>query len=66
MALRAGVERVATENSQVLLELPPGRMDLSMRDLGPEVRRSKRGIWLAMQSDDRWKDRLLEVLERLP
>ncbi len=65
LAERAGVTSVTLAKNQVLLRLrhaPEGDLPASLR--APDLRRSKRGLWLAISGDTVWQ-RLEEVLELL-
>ncbi|MFP3854656.1 MAG: transcription-repair coupling factor [Anaerolineales bacterium] len=64
-AAQASVRSVSTENGQILLQLagPEGR-ELPA-NLGPDVRQSKRGIWLARGGEQDWPGRLLDLLDRM-
>jgi transcription-repair coupling factor (superfamily II helicase) len=46
LASEAGVQSITTERKQLLLHLEPELASRSLPQLGPEVRDSKRGIWL--------------------
>ncbi len=65
LAERAGVTSVTLAKNQVLLRLrdaPEGDLPASLR--APDLRRSKRGLWLAISGDTVWQ-RLEEVLQLL-
>jgi transcription-repair coupling factor (superfamily II helicase) len=62
-ASQAGVESISAENGQLLLQIPAGEGDLERPELGPDVRRSRKGYWLARREG--WRARLLEVLDLL-
>lgn len=62
MAAAAGLAGVVTEGGQILLQLGPGGAEIELGALGPDVRQSKRGLWLT--STD-WKSRLIQVLAAL-
>jgi transcription-repair coupling factor (superfamily II helicase) len=62
-AAQAGIESITAENGQILLQTPVGDEDLESPDLGADVRRSRRGYWLARREG--WRQRLLEVLTQL-
>ena len=62
-AARAGVQAISAENGQLLLQMPAGDNDLERPELGPDVRRSRKGFWLARREG--WRTRLLEVLAAL-
>jgi len=64
-ATRAGVERILSENGQILLELPPAVETPSIPELGDRLRRSKRGVWLQAHGNENWQEDLLEVLAGL-
>jgi transcription-repair coupling factor (superfamily II helicase) len=62
-AAQAGVESITAENGQILLQTPTSDEDQEARDLGPDVRQSRRGYWLARREG--WRERLLEILNQL-
>jgi len=61
-AAQAGIESITAENGQILLQTPT-EDDQEAPDLGPDVRRSRKGYWLARREG--WRQRLLEVLTLL-
>jgi transcription-repair coupling factor (superfamily II helicase) len=65
LAARSGVEAISVENGQVFLLFPDPEGDKEIPNLGPDVRRSKRGLWLSRQGTTEWRLRLLEVLQAL-
>jgi transcription-repair coupling factor (superfamily II helicase) len=62
-AAQVGIESVSAENGQILLQMPVGDEEAEPRDLGGDVRRSRRGFWLARREG--WRQRLLDVLSQL-
>ena len=62
-AAQAGVEAISAENGQILLQMPAGDDDQERPELGKDVRRSRKGFWLARREG--WRTRLLEVLAAL-
>jgi transcription-repair coupling factor (superfamily II helicase) len=62
-AAAAGVESISVENGQVFFELPDLEDDPQFPFLGPDIRRSKRGLWLTR--GEGWRDRILAVLADL-
>jgi hypothetical protein len=62
-AAAAGVESISVENGQVFFALPDLEDDPQFPYLGPDIRRSKRGLWLAR--GEGWRDRILAVLADL-
>ncbi len=65
LAARARAEGIFLENGQVLIALPEEAADRELPELGPDVRRSKRGLWLNRHASENWQLRLLQVLESL-
>ncbi len=63
-ATTAGIDRILTENGQILLELPLEREIEDLPVLRGDLRRSKRGLWLSAKGNPGWKEELLLVLER--
>jgi transcription-repair coupling factor (superfamily II helicase) len=65
LADRAGVTSVTFENNQVLIRLREStEEDLPSEMQAPDLRRSKRGLWLAITGETIWQ-RLERVLEQL-
>ena len=64
-AVAAGVESISIENGQLLLHLPREKVDLSVLNLGEDIRLSKRGLWLTRSGTQEWTSRLIEVLNSL-
>jgi transcription-repair coupling factor (superfamily II helicase) len=62
LAGRAGAEGVTVENGQILISLPDALAEVDLPDVGADVRRSKRGLWLSRLGAPDWRARLLEVL----
>ena len=62
-AAQAGIESISAENGQILIQMVSSEEDPEAPDLGSDVRRSRRGYWLARR--DGWRQRLLEVLTQL-
>jgi transcription-repair coupling factor (superfamily II helicase) len=62
--LAAAVElsAVTVENGQILLQHPDPEERFGAEDLGPDARRSKRGLWLGRVSQPGWQERLTEFL----
>jgi transcription-repair coupling factor (superfamily II helicase) len=65
LAALAGIDAISTENGQILLQLPLEEDGASLPNLGRDVRRSKRGLWLSRLEDEDWTERLLEILVTL-
>jgi len=65
LAAQAGVEAISAENGQLLLSLSPVDDADELPDLGPGVRRSKRGYWLARGAQPDWRERLTAALRAL-
>jgi transcription-repair coupling factor (superfamily II helicase) len=64
-ATGAGIDRILTENGQILIEFPPERDVEMLEQLRGDLRRSKRGLWLSARGNPGWKEDLLRVLENL-
>jgi len=60
LASDGGMTGISTELGQILIQFAPGRRPEG--DLGPEVRMSKRGLWLTSAN---WQNSLMELLENL-
>ncbi len=65
LAARARLELVTTEAGQILLQPQEGWESHLPAALGSDVRRSRRGLWLTRGDQQDWKQRLIEVLEKL-
>lgn len=65
LAAAARVEVISSENSQILLRMTPESTQDDLGDLGPDIRRNKRGVWLPRATDARWRERLLDLLLKL-
>lgn len=63
LAGSAGVEGVGVENGQILVRLPGADQRYRSSDFPPEVRRSKRGLWIARAGE--WQGRLEDLLRSL-
>ena len=57
---------VVVENGQILLQHPDPETRLGSVELGSDVRRSRRGLWLGRISQPGWQARLVEFLRDLP
>ncbi|MFQ5942059.1 MAG: transcription-repair coupling factor [Anaerolineales bacterium] len=60
LAADAGITSIAAEAGQILIQFAPDRSPKG--DLGPEVRMSKRGLWLTSPT---WQESLMRLLENL-
>ncbi|MCH7609538.1 MAG: transcription-repair coupling factor [Chloroflexi bacterium] len=60
LASEAGMTAISTELGQILIQFEPGRRPEG--DLGPEIRMSKRGLWLTSAN---WQDSLMALLQNL-
>ncbi len=60
---QAGADGVSIENGQILVALPNADERLRGRNLGVEVRRSRRGLWLARST--RWESQLELLVRRM-
>lgn len=65
LAARAEVDSITSENGQILLRMHSTLETLDLPALGPDVRPSRKGVWLSRSQGTNWEARLLEVLERL-
>ncbi len=63
LAAEAAVEGVSVENGQILVHDPGADQRYRPTDFPGEVRRSKRGLWIARSQD--WPERLEELLRAL-
>ncbi len=61
LASRARVRAVSHLGGQILVELPEPEETRPLPELGPDVRRSKRGLWLRIEGEG-WQERLEDVL----
>ena len=60
LAAGVGITGIATEAGQILIQFAAGRRPEG--DLGPELRMSKRGLWLTSAN---WQDSLMHLLQNL-
>ena len=65
LAGRAGADGVTVENGQILVALPASLSEAELPDLGSDVRRSKRGLWLSRAGSPDWQTRVLDLLKAL-
>jgi transcription-repair coupling factor (superfamily II helicase) len=63
LSARAGAEGITVENGQILVHLPGADQRYPPGHLGPEIRRSKRGLWIARAGS--WQARLEALLRTL-
>ena len=67
-AEEAGLSAINWESGQVVLRYPPSGDDKDgarLPDLGPGIRGGRNAYWCSFGKDDDWRERLLDVLERL-
>lgn len=64
-ASRADVRAVTLHNKQILIRLPDDLAVSLQVDLGADVRRSKKGLWLRRAGNPNWPNELKDVLEKL-
>jgi transcription-repair coupling factor (superfamily II helicase) len=68
-AEKAGLASISAENGQIVLRYPvPTETDEKKKrlsDLGPDVRGGKNAYWCTFGKDPDWRERLLEMLDRL-
>jgi len=64
LAARALVQAVTAENGQILLAFEHWEEDRPLLE-APDLRYSRRGLWLIRDEDRPWTDRLLAILEAL-
>ncbi len=65
IAAEAKVTSISVKHNQLHLRLPASLTENNIPDLGPDVRRSKTGLWLARGSGNEWTERLMEILSYL-
>jgi transcription-repair coupling factor (superfamily II helicase) len=65
LAARAELSAVTVENAQILLQHPDPEARFGSMDLEPDLRRSRRGLWLGKITDPNWQGRLVEILRGL-
>jgi transcription-repair coupling factor (superfamily II helicase) len=65
LAAEADVESISTENGKILIKLPPSWNEVPTPNFGPNVRRSKRGLWYARPDSQDWQRKLSEILQAL-
>ncbi|HKZ56064.1 MAG TPA: transcription-repair coupling factor [Anaerolineales bacterium] len=65
LAARANVQAVLWENGQIRIRLTEELTTEDIPEFGDEIRRSKRGLWLARSQSRDWLEQLIDVLTRL-
>ncbi len=65
LAAEANVEGIAIEGRQILLRMALPEEGEPPPDLGPDVRLSRKGLWLLREGNPEWPERLLQVLDAL-
>jgi transcription-repair coupling factor (superfamily II helicase) len=65
MASAALIRSISTENGQILLQPAQSEPHPLPADAGPDVRQSKRGIWLGRGGEQDWTERLIQLLQVL-
>ncbi len=65
LAADANVEGIGMEGRQILLRMQSISEDTPIHDLGPDVRLSRKGLWLLREGNQDWPVRLLQVLDAL-
>ena len=61
LATQASIDRIATEGTQIVIEIPEDRHLPEFKMEQPKFRRSKRGVWLGT-SDPSWRTNLEMIL----
>jgi transcription-repair coupling factor (superfamily II helicase) len=62
LATQAGIDRIATEGTQIVIEMPEERQIPELKKESTALRRSKRGVWLGTSTPS-WRT-FLEALLR--
>ncbi|MGA9533630.1 MAG: TRCF domain-containing protein, partial [Anaerolineales bacterium] len=65
LAAKGHVSAISTEGGQFLLQIEKARRDKPPTGFGPDVRLSRRGLWMAREPADTWQERLERLLETL-
>jgi transcription-repair coupling factor (superfamily II helicase) len=65
LASRAEVEGIGIEGRQILIRTERLTPDTPLEDLGPDVRLSRKGLWLLREGNPNWPERLLGLLDGL-
>ncbi|MBN2550554.1 MAG: transcription-repair coupling factor [Anaerolineales bacterium] len=65
LADRAGLASITVESGQFVMRFPEGNLPDDLPDLGPQVRVGKVTLWMPHTALIEWKERLVEVLEKL-
>jgi transcription-repair coupling factor (superfamily II helicase) len=64
MATDAGIERIASEGTQIVLEIPEERIIPELELASGVFRRSKRGIWVGT-TEQSWRDNIERILHAM-
>jgi transcription-repair coupling factor (superfamily II helicase) len=68
LAERLTLSSISFENGQIVLRYPPlpeGESSRNFPELHSYVRTGKNSLWLIVEQDVNWQDRLLELLDQL-
>lgn len=65
LAERAGLSSITSENGQLVLRYPEGKMPPSFSELNPAIRIGKTALWISHKNHPDWADLLYDTLETL-
>ena len=68
LADKAGLASISGEGGQIVLRFPPlpeGETAREIPDLGADIRTGKNAIWIPIDEDHNWQDKLFAVLNQL-
>lgn len=65
LAERAGLASITSENGQLVLRYPEGKMPHQFIDLNPAIRIGKTALWLSHKNHPDWAELLYNTLESL-
>ncbi|HSB67136.1 MAG TPA: TRCF domain-containing protein, partial [Anaerolineales bacterium] len=68
LADQVGLVAVSGEAGQIVLRFPPlpeGETARQLPEMGEDIRTGKNALWIPIDEDDVWREKLLQVLEQL-
>ncbi|NMC13769.1 MAG: transcription-repair coupling factor [Chloroflexi bacterium] len=65
LAERAGLSSITSENGQLVLRYPEGKLPQSFPELNPAIRIGKTALWLSYKNNPDWAKIIFETLQQL-